>query len=311
MNDLAQDLWNDLREKRLWPIALALLVCVIAVPVVLAKSTVEPPAPDPAAVKPPPERPDLDLEVVGGPSATAAGSSLDGFASKNPFRPPAKVVKGGDEEEAAPSSDAPSSSGGEKPASGDEPSGGDGPTTPPAPSRPPTTTQYEYVADVTFWNGNRRRSIKSMAKLDMLPSESAPLLIFMGVTRNGSNAVFLVDSTLRAAGEGRCSPSRSNCAFVRIGPGAEHSFTNEEGDSYTLRIDEIRKAKIGAGSSSRKRRADRRLANASLGDRSESRRFSMPFLSDLMVETSPGQPSEPGEAEDPGKTPSDDTAESR
>ena len=80
----------------------------------------------------------------------------------------------------------------------------------------------------------------------MLPRQAAPLLIFMGVTAEGGDAVFLVDSTLQAAGEGRCKPSPSDCAFAYIGAGSEHVFTEEDGDSYALRIDEIRKVKVPA-----------------------------------------------------------------
>jgi hypothetical protein len=195
---------------------------------------------------------------------------------------------------AGPSDGSTKDGGGEQPGS---PGGGGGePVAPPAPPAPPTTEQYEYVADVTFWNGNRRRKIRGMRKLDMLPSESAPLLIFMGVTGNGSNTVFMLDSSLRAAGEGRCKPSRSNCAFVYIGPGSEHAFTNEEGDSYTIRIDEIRRVRRDGGARSSSKGP---TANAALGDESELRRFSIPFLSDLVEVTGPGD------------DPSSDSAEGR
>jgi hypothetical protein len=304
MNDFLQDLWHDLREKRLWPVALGLLLGVIAVPVVLAKTASEPAPQKPVAVEAPTKTDDLDLDVVDKSGGASAGSALGAFASKDPFKPPAAVTK-------APSGDAKASSGaskdggGEPPVSGDESPGGDkDPVAPP----PPTTTQYEYVADVTFWTGNRRRAVKGLSKLDMLPSETVPLLIFMGVSGNGSNAVFLVDSTLRAAGEGRCTPSRSNCAFVRIGPGSEHTFTDQEGQSYTLRIDEIRTAKTSASSSS-KRKDEPKMANASLGDQSESRRFSMPFLSDLIEVV--GSDEAPSLEETIDTTPSDNPAESR
>ena len=38
--------------------------------------------------------------------------------------------------------------------------------------------------------------------------------------------------------------SASDCAFLYIGAGSEHEFTNDDGDSYTLRIDEIRKVQV-------------------------------------------------------------------
>ena len=43
------DLWHDLKEKRLWPVAVVLLVGLVAVPVLLAKPADEAAAPAPAA----------------------------------------------------------------------------------------------------------------------------------------------------------------------------------------------------------------------------------------------------------------------
>jgi hypothetical protein len=120
-----------------------------------------------------------------------------------------------------------------------------------------------------------------MEKLDMLPSQSSPLLIFMGVTPKGSNAVFLVDSTLEAAGEGKCKPSAAECAFAYIGAGSEYIFTEDNGDSYTVRIDEIRKVKVGAGANSAKAKGAK--AHAAVGP---NRRFVPPLVADLVVEAS-------------------------
>ena len=80
----------------------------------------------------------------------------------------------------------------------------------------------------------------------MLPSASNPLLLFLGVTANGDHAVFLVDSSLKAVGEGKCTPSRDQCANVYIGAGAEEEFTDADGESYTLRVDEIRKVTVAS-----------------------------------------------------------------
>jgi hypothetical protein len=99
--------------------------------------------------------------------------------------------------------------------------------------------------------------------------------------------VFLVDSTLQAAGEGRCKPSRSQCAFLYLGPGSEHEFTNADGDSYTLRVDEIRRVKIDdekAGASKK----DQKTAKAAVGQPAPARRFSLPLLADLVSVSSAG-----------------------
>jgi hypothetical protein len=110
----------------------------------------------------------------------------------------------------------------------------------------------------------------------MLPSENNPLLLFLGVSANAGNAVFLVDSTLKAAGEGKCKPKPSECAFLYIGAGSEHAFTNDNGDSYELRIDEIRKVRVGSGASASKAKR----ASAAVGEPVEPTRFSSPLIAD-------------------------------
>ena len=47
MKDLALDIWDDLRQKRLWPVAVALLIAVIAIPLFVMK-----PADEPAPAQP-------------------------------------------------------------------------------------------------------------------------------------------------------------------------------------------------------------------------------------------------------------------
>jgi len=132
------------------------------------------------------------------------------------------------------------------------------------------------VVDVTFTANGRERRIKGVERLSILPSEASPLLLFLGVTPSAENAVFLVDSTLQAAGDGRCKPTGSQCAFLYLSPGSEQEFTNETGDSYTLRIDEIRKVRIdGTASAKRAKRA-----RAAVGAPPEPRHFASPLIAD-------------------------------
>jgi hypothetical protein len=166
--------------------------------------------------------------------------------------------------------------------------GGDPVDTPDAPvdgGEKTTTVNYTYVADVSFRSNNSRRKIKAMEKLDILPDRANPLLIFLGVTQDAGNAVFLVDSTLQAAGEGSCKPSNSQCAFLYLGPGSEHEFMNDEGDSYTLRIDEIRRVKLDDGkkkAGASKNNDKKKVARAALEQPSPARRFSPPLLADVV-----------------------------
>lgn len=286
------DLWQDLQAKRLWPVAALLVAGLIAVPVVLSKPA-ETPDPAPADVaRTAPEPKDLKAlaSVTLGESAGGRGSSLDTFDPDNPFRPPRAVAKRSQNGEGADSTitSNPGSSGGSTGGStggdtgstggGDTGSGGGGDTGSGGGDAPTTTIQYRYVVDLTFTANGRTRRIKGMERLDMLPSLDRPLLLHLGVSANAGNAVFLVDSTLEAAGEGSCKPRRSDCAFLYLGAGSEHAFTNTEGDSYTIRIDEIRKVRVdGTAAASRSKRA-----SASIGAPTTARRFTVPLFADLV-----------------------------
>jgi hypothetical protein len=314
MNNLLSDLWYDLRAKRLWPVALVLLAALVAAPVVLSKKAEQPepaPAPAAAALAEPkgPEGPAQLAQVKLEELAEGSGSSLSSFKDpSNPFAPPRKVLaaarreaQGASGPSTATSSDAGSGSvGGAKPGGGTSvsddtgagsPSGGipgdsfnpgaGGELRPPGGDTPgsdkPKTTEYTYVVDVTFRANDERRTVKGMEKLDILPDAASPLLIFMGVTPKAGNAVFMVDSTLDAAGEGSCKPNPAECAYLYLGPGSEHEFTTDEGDSYTLRVDEIRRVKLGASASASKSKT--KTARAAV---TQARRPVPPLLADVV-----------------------------
>jgi len=299
MKNLLTDLWSDLRAKRLWPVAVLLLVGLIAAPVLLAKSSDEPSAPAPAASQPrtapePKELRELANVTLGG--SAKSGSTLDTFDPSNPFRPPSRVLADAEQQtgtsgtSSGPDSGSTGATGGsgstgESGSSGDTGfTGGTGDTGDTgggnAGGGETTTTEYTYVIDVTFSANGRKRTIKGMEKLDILPSQASPLLIFMGVTDNAGNAVFMVDSTLQAAGEGKCKPSGTDCAFLYLGAGSEEQFTNDDGDSYGLIVDQIRKVKVGAKSAASKNK--RQTANAAVGETPAPRRFVVPILTDLV-----------------------------
>ena len=286
------DLWHDLREKRLAPVAVVLLAGLVAVPLVLAKPAADP---GPSPVTPAAAKPDRDelaalAKVKLGEDAVGKGSTLGVFDPDNPFSPPKGAIKKDDVTADSSGPGAPAAgdtgSGAAPGSSGGGVSGGDVNSVDgvPVPDGTPggggdtttKTTLYKYVVDITFEANGRKRKIKGLEKLDMLPNEASPLLIFMGVTAKGSNAVFLVDSSLEAAGEGRCKPSPSECSFAYIGAGSEYFFTEDDGDTYMVKVDEIRKVKLGANAGS----AKGAKARASVGPQ---RRFVPPFLVDVVA----------------------------
>jgi hypothetical protein len=288
------DAWNDLRARRLLPVAAVLVAGLVAAPIVLSKKSEEaaPPAPVPS-----------DTQANNGSSAadelakvklsddlsSGSGSSLSAFDVKDPFKPPSGVKTGNEQTQpgevagggaATPTQTGTGETGGGTGDTGGGTGGGTGTS--------PKTTEFTYVLDVTFWANGHRRTIKGMQKLDVLPNQTSPVLIFMGVSSGGGNGVFLVDATLQTTGEGKCKPSHADCAFLYLGAGAEQEFTNEDGDSYRLRIDQIRKVEVGGKSSSNANAAGKKKtksARAAVEGSAAPRRFVPPVLTDFVEQT--------------------------
>ena len=102
MKSFFSNLWADLREKRLWPVAVLLLAALVAVPVVLKKSPEAPPPAPPVAAgqssAPEPKQLKGLAAVTLEDAGIGDGSSLDTFVPANPFRPPERVVEEAEEE---------------------------------------------------------------------------------------------------------------------------------------------------------------------------------------------------------------------
>ena len=128
MNTFFLDLWHDLREKRLAPVAAVLALALVAVPVLLAKPAEE--ASAPVVKTSAPKELNSDqlaalAQVKLGEEESGEGSTLGVFDPSNPFKPPKGAIK---KEKAASSSNAGPTSG---PTSG---SGGGGGTSPSDPN---------------------------------------------------------------------------------------------------------------------------------------------------------------------------------
>jgi hypothetical protein len=294
MKNLVDSILQDLRERRLWPVALLLVIALIAIPLVMIKPAKEPDAATASGAAPGKVKTLTSLSEV---AVSGEGSSLDVFDETDPFLPPSAVIaaskeagttagpststteggalgagtgdSGGSGSSTGGGSTTTGGTGGGTTGGGDTGGGGGG----------TTTTKYTYVVDVTFTRNDRTRSVNGLERLEMLPSESDPLLIFLGASASGDEAVFLVDSTLRASGEGNCEPSNDNCGTLSIGAGSVEEFTDGDGNSYKLRIDEIRRVKLSAASAKSSRRKGKRARASSAA----SRRFVPPMLADLVT----------------------------
>jgi hypothetical protein len=232
--NLVRNALSELVERRLWPLAVGLLVALVAVPVVLSK-----PAGGGSSSSSP-----AATTLLGGASAKLLGETrpavtvgtdggfrkhVDRLARKNPFiqqaRPKAKATDGegvttdtgsvttgtpGGDSVTIPTTD----TGSTPPSSGDQP------------------TQFNYTANLKFGKIGETDS-KTVLPTRALPSTSNPIVIFMGASGGGDQAVFVVASGVTARGDGECKPSADKCSFVYMSEGQVEFLEVAEGDTVT------------------------------------------------------------------------------
>ena len=253
MHNFFLDLWHDLREKRLWPVAALLLAATAAVPVVLMEKEQPAPPPSPTATQgqtAADKLPTITLDEVSGD----APSSLAAFkaSQRNPFRPlkdlpevdeakaddENKTVTRGDSSgggDATVSKGSSGSSGGSGSASGGGTGSGAGSFT------GQRTTYFTYRADVRFGKPGKEEVMKQLDSFTMLGDSKDPAAMFMGISDDHEYAVFAVDTArYESNGEHECKPSEDRCEFIFLkvdGDANETTFTTLDGSvTYNLEI---------------------------------------------------------------------------
>jgi len=193
----------------------------------------------------------------GGTDLAAAGSDLGGSATD-------LASSGGSGGSSGSGDSSAGSGGGSAPSPGPDPSPTPSPDLDPTPAPQPDPDpdpdpqRLTYAIDVSFTGPDGRRAVRGLPRLSMLPSESAPLLVFLGVSDSGNEAVFLVDAKLTAeTGEGDCVPSPEQCATLGLAPGEIQTFIDAEGRRYVLELDQIREIDAERAAQARERLAAR------------------------------------------------------
>lgn len=234
-----RDVWADLVEKRLWPVAVVLALAVVALPVLALKSApaVDPPAPMADVAGP--------AHLVTDPAAIAS-SRPDGPVTgevKNPFRQQHVPKKAS--QSAGSSRGAPTAAGEATPAGGsggrsggDAPSPGGGGSTPRRPKAP--AAKGEPRIKVRFGPSDGRRRVRTLPAGTALPSATNPTLVFVEVGR-GNRIEFIVSSDAVPQGDGTCKPSQDACAQLFVRPGDTQFFdvTRASGAVVQYQLDVI------------------------------------------------------------------------
>jgi hypothetical protein len=259
LNTMVRSVFADLVQKRLWPVALACLVALVAIPLLLSK----PPGAEPSAA---PVVPATPATGSGGPlsafqpvvntegeKSSQIRKSLKGFKTKDPFKVQGLGSSGGSSESgsvqvqdaatAGASGSATGGGGGPDTGSGDtsftppssDTSGGDSGT---GSTSTPEPTYFQFTVDVRFGKGENLDK-KRLEQFRALPSSENPVVVFMGARTDGETAVFLVSSASSTTGEGNCEPD-DTCTFLYMKAGETQSFEAIDGAdqvvTYTLKM---------------------------------------------------------------------------
>jgi hypothetical protein len=241
------DLIYDMRNRGLLPLAALLLAAMVAVPLYLASQGSDPGSPPIVDVKSAADlAPENQAAVVSyDPGVRDYKERLSEQQEKNPFvqqftAPPASADSSSGSTSASitdsssgstgtsiPSGSTGGSTGGSAP-SGSGSSGGGGGSS--------THKYFYFTADVAIGEAGQKpkevKGLKSVGDLKPLPSESAPLVLFIGTAGEGKYAVFSVArDVVAAAGDGFCDPSPDNCVRMLIPEGKSvdlvYAYTNK------------------------------------------------------------------------------------
>jgi hypothetical protein len=234
-----RNMLKELLERKLWPIALVLVIALVAVPVLLTKKA-------PTDIVTPPTGP---LPYSSGTTLpaisvqTSPGNSNLAGKGRNPFTPqhvattstitttiptittPTTGTSTGTTSVGSGSSSTGSGSSGTTVAPATTPTVSTTPTKP-APTTPPkpapatltATESYHVSLAITAANGNLN-TIDPLERLSILPSEQQPMLIDLGVLQGGKSVMFVVEPGTVVSGAGTCTPGPIDCEILTLKPG--------------------------------------------------------------------------------------------
>jgi hypothetical protein len=286
--NFVRNLYADLIEKRLWPVAVGLLVALVAIPVLVAKPATESGSTAPTTA---------DTALLGADSAALIGETKpvvslgsDGGFRKHVARLERKdpFIQQAKDKVSKSSENATVEAGGTTGAQGTTPTttSPDSTTTTPSGGEQPVKL-YEWTASVKFGMIDQTKS-ETVTPAEFMPSENNPVLLFLGADESGKHALFLVSSEATSRGDGTCTPSESSCQIVKLAKGDvqffEVALSADTVITYELELTDIKLKEVeNAKTSQRNAEFIQKLTSSKLRQIRESMRTKRVFkaLGDL------------------------------
>ena len=220
-----QNLISDLREKRLWPVAVALLVALVAVPLLLSGGSQPVRVAQAPIVVPAGPAPALPAVSV---TTTPSNARLTG-PQRNPFTPQVKAHPSAATPSAAANSKPAAKSASKSAATGTSTTTTSTTTSTTTTSTSTTSTQTPTPTGltatqsyhVTFSMTNSAGGVDTidpLERLSVLPSAQQPLLVEFGVANGGHRVLFVVQPGTIVRGPGACTPGPIDCEILSMAP---------------------------------------------------------------------------------------------
>lgn len=248
LQKFAEDVVYDLRNRGLLPLALLLVVAMVAFPFLITRMGGD----EPASAPPPPAESAAELApenqtavVAYNPSIRDYKERLDEMQSKNPFiqqftAPPVGTT---DLEQSGLETGVTELEGGGG-SPGLESGAGEVSDTTTTKSGKIITRYFFYETDVLVGEAGRQLVRRNRIQIfDYLPNAAMPVLSFMGYTGRGAKAVFLVSRDVTVFdGPGSCFPSPEECQLLALKPGQAENLTwaPEGAEAKTVRVKVLR-----------------------------------------------------------------------
>jgi hypothetical protein len=250
------DLYRDLRDRRLLPLVVVLVVGIAVVPMALTSkpddSGLAPPSPT-ASVTEKSKVPSANV-VVSDAGVRDFTRRLKGDHPKDPFIPvfapesaPSDASTASTASATAAGATTPSSESSGASAGGTTtapPSTGSGGSSGGGTASQPQTESRFYHYRIKVRAGKASEDLKtydSVGSLKQLPSDNVPALAFLGVTTKSDfqpkTAVFLVSSSVSSIdGEGSCTFAGTYCQLLSLKPGEHEDLVWTDGEIYRVEL---------------------------------------------------------------------------
>jgi hypothetical protein len=244
---------SDLVDKRLWPLAVVLLIAVAAVPVVVPKlgGKASPVAPPPALAAGTgasvvahqvsvvsdspwtqrahgryhdPFRQPPAASSTSGATATPAGGAASAASVPGAAATPSPAPSASPSAPVVRPKPLPKPSPVKNPTPGANPTPVAGPTPVSGPPSTPRGILAGYRLDVVWGGAYKTSEHLNIPRLTGLRAGHQPVVAFLGVRAGGKVATFLLSGVAWVIGDGTCRPSRQSCQVVELRQGQSEFF---------------------------------------------------------------------------------------